>query len=137
MNDFYNTRMGHEFYMATFPRLVRAAESIADSLSAFAKEQGTISPATAWIVTIINGGNGEIETYRAEGTEEAMRAHLFSLIKKAKDAAGNKWQYGTESAEDIDYDQFQMYGHACISVKKGIDSYMVDFVATKEIKKTI
>lgn len=34
MTEFYQTRMGHQFYEGTVPRLVRAIERVADALEA-------------------------------------------------------------------------------------------------------
>jgi len=133
--DFHDTRAGHEFFGGTMPRLVSAAESIAASLAAIANTTKPEEP--GWIVAIFNHGNGDTEMYRTNGSEEKIREHLFRLISVDREEAGKRWQYGTETAEDIDFDGIRMYGCANIRTKSGVASYMINYVATKATYKTI
>lgn len=110
--DFPNTRAGHEFFGGTMPRLVKAEESIADSLAAIANSLAAIANSKPeepeWIVAIFDHGNGETEMYRTNGSEEKIREHLFHLINARREEAGRQWQYGTETPEDIDFDGIRM-----------------------------
>ena len=131
--DFHESRLGHEFFGGTMPRLVKAAERIADSMAAIADSK---PEEPGWIVLIFNHGSGDTEMYRTNGSEEKICEHLFRLISADREEAGKRWQYGTETAEDIDFDGIRMYGYASVKTK-GVDSYLINYVASRDAYKAI
>ena len=48
MNEFFQTRMGHQFYESTMPRIAKSLESIAARLEQQELEQNVINAAIAY-----------------------------------------------------------------------------------------
>ena len=79
---------------------------------------------TEWIIGIGGSLLDDVITYKVVGDVEEVKAHLLSLVNKAKVRNYWDWDFGTETIEEIRWKEGRLYAFACF------ESGHEDFTAT-------